>query len=172
MEQIKDFSSFLNERVIQVPDKQGKIIVLHGPPGAGKGTLVKPSRPTATRAICQTPWSTIWRVWAGATATTKSSAVHNFWNGSTWTTWAAAPRSLTKPNSNGSTPSTSRPCLTRSWLSMFSLSWPNWAWWPMSAWPTSAACSKTAATHWWFWRNGFRLFIWTWCPMQTRKPNT
>lgn len=39
MKPIKDFFSFLNERVISIPDKQGKIIVLLGPPGAGKGTL-------------------------------------------------------------------------------------------------------------------------------------
>jgi len=41
MEPIKDFSSFINERVTQVPDKQGKIIVVLGPPGSGKGTLCK-----------------------------------------------------------------------------------------------------------------------------------
>jgi adenylate kinase len=39
MEKIKDFVGFLNERVI--PDKQGKIIVILGPPGSGKGTLSK-----------------------------------------------------------------------------------------------------------------------------------
>lgn len=39
MEKIKDFAGFLNERVI--PDKQGKIIVILGPPGSGKGTLSK-----------------------------------------------------------------------------------------------------------------------------------
>jgi adenylate kinase len=39
MEKIKDFEEFLNERVI--PDKQGKILVILGPPGSGKGTLSK-----------------------------------------------------------------------------------------------------------------------------------
>jgi adenylate kinase len=39
MQPIKDFSSFLNERLIQVPDDQGEIVVILGPPGSGKGTL-------------------------------------------------------------------------------------------------------------------------------------
>jgi adenylate kinase len=39
MEPIKDFGTFITERVVQIPDKQGKIIVVLGPPGAGKGTL-------------------------------------------------------------------------------------------------------------------------------------
>lgn len=39
MEPIKKFSDFVTERVL--PDKQGEIIVLVGPPGSGKGTLAK-----------------------------------------------------------------------------------------------------------------------------------
>jgi adenylate kinase len=36
---IKKFSDFIEERVL--PDKQGEIVVLVGPPGSGKGTLAK-----------------------------------------------------------------------------------------------------------------------------------
>lgn len=36
---IKSFSGFLNER--ELPDKQGKILVILGAPGSGKGTLSK-----------------------------------------------------------------------------------------------------------------------------------
>lgn len=39
MTRIKDFSAFLNER--ELPDKQGKIIVILGQPGSGKGTISK-----------------------------------------------------------------------------------------------------------------------------------
>lgn len=39
MELAKKFSEFINERVL--PDKQGKIMVILGPPGSGKGTVSK-----------------------------------------------------------------------------------------------------------------------------------
>ena len=39
MQSIKKFSDFISERVL--PDKQGEIVVLVGPPGSGKGTLAK-----------------------------------------------------------------------------------------------------------------------------------
>lgn len=39
MKNILDFSSFLFER--ELPDSQGKIIVILGPPGSGKGTVTK-----------------------------------------------------------------------------------------------------------------------------------
>lgn len=39
MEKVKNFEAFLNERVI--PDVQGKILVIMGPPGSGKGTFSK-----------------------------------------------------------------------------------------------------------------------------------
>ena len=39
MQPIKKFSDFIEERVL--PDKQGEIVVLVGPPGSGKGTLAK-----------------------------------------------------------------------------------------------------------------------------------
>jgi adenylate kinase len=39
MEKVKNFEAFLNERVI--PDVQGKILIIMGPPGSGKGTFSK-----------------------------------------------------------------------------------------------------------------------------------
>ena len=39
MELAKTFTEFINERVL--PDKQGKILVILGPPGSGKGTVSK-----------------------------------------------------------------------------------------------------------------------------------
>lgn len=39
MELAKKFSDFINERIL--PDKQGKIMVILGPPGSGKGTVSK-----------------------------------------------------------------------------------------------------------------------------------
>jgi adenylate kinase len=39
MDIIKDFNTFLNERY--VPDNPGKMVVIFGPPGSGKGTLAK-----------------------------------------------------------------------------------------------------------------------------------
>jgi len=41
MNSIKDFSSFLSERLIEKEGKQGKILVILGAPGSGKGTLSK-----------------------------------------------------------------------------------------------------------------------------------
>lgn len=39
MKTVKNYSSFINER--EIPDKQGKILIIMGPPGSGKGTLSK-----------------------------------------------------------------------------------------------------------------------------------
>lgn len=39
MKTVKNYASFLNER--EIPDKQGKILIIMGPPGSGKGTLSK-----------------------------------------------------------------------------------------------------------------------------------
>ena len=39
MELAKKFTDFINERIL--PDKQGKIMVILGPPGSGKGTVSK-----------------------------------------------------------------------------------------------------------------------------------
>lgn len=39
MEIVKNFDQFLNER--EIPDSQGEILVMLGPPGSGKGTLSK-----------------------------------------------------------------------------------------------------------------------------------
>jgi hypothetical protein len=72
---------------------------------------------------CPTPWSTTWPAWAGAMVTTRSFRVRNSSRGSTWTTWAAAPRSLTRPSCAGSMPSISRPCLVMCWQRWCSLSW-------------------------------------------------
>jgi adenylate kinase len=37
MESVKNFTEFLNER--ELPDVQGKILIIMGPPGSGKGTF-------------------------------------------------------------------------------------------------------------------------------------
>lgn len=39
MKKIADFKGFINERVL--PDSQGKIVIIIGPPGSGKGTVSK-----------------------------------------------------------------------------------------------------------------------------------
>jgi adenylate kinase len=39
MKKIVDFTGFINERLL--PDSQGKIVVIIGPPGSGKGTVSK-----------------------------------------------------------------------------------------------------------------------------------
>lgn len=39
MERVESFENFINER--ELPDKQGEILVILGPPGSGKGTISK-----------------------------------------------------------------------------------------------------------------------------------
>lgn len=39
MENVKSYINFLNER--EIPDKQGEILIIMGPPGSGKGTVSK-----------------------------------------------------------------------------------------------------------------------------------
>jgi len=39
MERVESFENFINER--EIPDKQGEILVILGPPGSGKGTISK-----------------------------------------------------------------------------------------------------------------------------------
>lgn len=44
MDKVKNFESFLNKADInerEIPDKQGEILVILGPPGSGKGTISK-----------------------------------------------------------------------------------------------------------------------------------
>ena len=39
MNRVENFENFINER--EIPDKQGEILVILGPPGSGKGTISK-----------------------------------------------------------------------------------------------------------------------------------
>ena len=44
MDKVKNFESFLNKADInerEIPDKQGEILVILGPPGSGTGTISK-----------------------------------------------------------------------------------------------------------------------------------
>src|SRR6056300_1176558 len=44
MNKVKNFESFVNKGDInerEIPDKQGEILVILGPPGSGKGTISK-----------------------------------------------------------------------------------------------------------------------------------
>ena len=62
---------------------------------------------TTTTATCPRPSSTTWPAWAGATATTRSSAAPSWWSGSTSTTSPPSAAQFNTESSTGLTPITS-----------------------------------------------------------------